>query len=66
MMIHAVDDRQARAAGKFGVLQNFSEEILTEKTEMDMYDNQIDTLNNELNQAQDPSQVGNEEKTSSK
>jgi hypothetical protein len=66
MMMHAVDDRQARAAGKFGVLQNFSEEILTEKTEMDMYDNNIDTLNNELNQAQDPSQVGNDDKMSLK
>jgi hypothetical protein len=49
MMIHQVDDRHARAAGKFGVLQNFSEEILTEKVEMDHYDSTIDTLNNELN-----------------
>jgi hypothetical protein len=33
---------------------------------MDMYDNLIDTLNNELNQAQDPSQVGDGDKMSLK
>lgn len=39
---------------------------MTEKTEMDMYDNNIDTLNNELNQAQDPSQVKDDDKMSLK
>lgn len=57
LMINEIKDRDPRGmagARKFEVA-NFSEEILTEKIEMDWYDNQIDSLQNELNQAKDPS-----------
>jgi hypothetical protein len=40
-----------------GVLQ-FSEEILTEKAEMEEFDNQKETLENELQGAKDPSSSG--------
>jgi len=43
------------AGRKFEGIANYSEEILTEKTEMDQYEQMIDTLQNELNQAKDPS-----------
>lgn len=68
MMMLEIKDKDVRGGGlrKFDGIANFSEEILTEKTEMDQYEQMIDTLQNELNQAKDPSQVGVDEKMSTK
>jgi hypothetical protein len=69
MMMFEIKDKDMLRGGagrKFEGIANFSEEILTEKTEMDQYEQLIDTLQNELNQAKDPSQVGSDEKMSTK
>jgi len=67
MMLEIKDKDMLRGgAGRSLNIANFSEEILTEKTEMDQYEQLIDTLQNELNQAKDPSQVGSDEKMSTK
>ena len=61
LVIHEVKDRDPRGGlnkrDLGGVLQ-FSEEILTEKAEMEEFDNQKETLENELQGAKDPSSGG--------
>ena len=52
MMMFEIKDKDMLRGGagrKFEGIANFSEEILTEKTEMDQYEQLIDTLQNELN-----------------
>jgi hypothetical protein len=58
LMVHEIKDKDPRGlvARKTGDA-NFSEEILTEKTEMDAYQTQIDSLKNELNQITDPEKM---------
>lgn len=61
LVIHDIKDRDPRGGlnkrDLGGVLQ-FSEEILTEKAEMEEFDNQKETLENELQGAKDPSSSG--------
>jgi hypothetical protein len=58
LMVHEIKDKDPRGlvARKTGDA-NFSEEIMTEKTEMDAYQTQIDSLRNELNQITDPEKM---------
>lgn len=61
LVIHEIKDRDPRGGlnkrDLGGVLQ-FSEEILTEKAEMEEFDNQKEALENELQGAKDPSSGG--------
>ena len=68
LMIHEVKDRDPRGGlvkreRDFGLLQ-FSDEILTEKSEMDDILGKKDQLTNELAGARDPSHTGVSEKAS--
>ena len=69
-MLHEVKDRDPRGLVTrkldYGAITTFSEEIQTEKTEMDQYDSTIDQLQNELNQAKDSNQVGVDETMNTK
>ena len=57
MMVAEIKDRDPRGSvGRKFEMANFSEEILTEEAEMKDFDTTIETLQNELNQAKDPSQ----------
>jgi hypothetical protein len=60
-MVHEIKDKDPRGlvARKTGD-STFSEEILTEKTEMDAYQTRIDSLNNEYNQITDPEKMDND------
>ena len=44
LMIHEIKDKDPRGLLRKQEQQNFSEEILTEKTEMDTFDQYIDSL----------------------
>lgn len=57
LVIHEIRDRDPRGGTikrNFGTVLQFSEEILTEKTEMEEFDNLKETLENELQAARDP------------
>ena len=68
LMIHEVRDKDPRGGHNANIrVENslpFSDEILTEKTEMDEILNRRDQLINELASARDPSQAGANEKSS--
>lgn len=68
LIIHDIKDRDPRGGvikRDFGGVLNFSEEILTEKTEMEEFDNMKDTLENELQAARDPASTGVDNKMGS-
>jgi len=68
LIIHDIKDRDPRGGvikRDFGAVLNFSEEILTEKTEMEEFDNMKDTLENELQAARDPASTGVDNKMGS-
>jgi cilia- and flagella-associated protein 57 len=57
LVIHEIRDRDPRGGTikrNFGSVLQFSEEILTEKSEMEEFDNLKETLENELQAARDP------------
>ena len=68
LMIHEVKDKDPRGGHNANLRVDnslpFSDEILTEKTEMDEIQHRRDQLINELASARDPSQAGANEKSS--
>ena len=71
IMIHDVKDRDIRGqelerAFDYGVINNFAEEILTEKTAMEQYEAQQDSLETELNQVKNNNMSSVDEKMSTK
>jgi hypothetical protein len=71
LMIHDVKDRDNRGAEierdlQYGAIQNYAEEILTEKTAMESYEAQQEGLETELNQVKNNNMASVDEKMSTK
>jgi hypothetical protein len=67
LIIHEIKDKDPRGGvikREFEKVLGWSEDILTEKSEMEEFDNQKEQLENELLQAKDPASTGVDNKTS--
>jgi hypothetical protein len=67
LIIHDIKDKDPRGGvikREFEKVLGWSEDILTEKSEMEEFDNQKEQLENELLQAKDPASTGVDNKTS--